>query len=418
MKRLLTLSVFMLATTLAYAGGYRVSTQGQRALAMGHTGVAVVNSAEILFFNPAGIAFLENDLNVSGGVTAVFSNVKFQNDDFGRQFETDSPTGTPFYLYGTYAVNENLSVGLGVYTPYGSNVTWPTNWDGSHLVNEIELAAIFVQPTVSYKISDVFSVGGGPIWVTGSVDFNRNVNRTLTNENGDRTNVTVEADGVSNWGWTAGAMVKPTENLTIGFNYRSEILLEADDATATFADSPNAQPATPPNATVGASATLPLPAELTVGLAYSCDKWTFAFDYNRAFWDVYEDLTIQFDPATGLPDSVNPRNYKNASTYRFGVQYMLNDKITLRGGYYFDESPVQEGFFAPETPRNDSNGYTGGLSFQISDRFALDASFLYLRFEEVDASYDFYFENGQQVPFEGTYKSAAFLPGLGVTYKM
>ncbi len=45
--------VFALAGAVTYAGGYRVGVQGQRALAMGHTGVAVVNSAELGFFNPA-----------------------------------------------------------------------------------------------------------------------------------------------------------------------------------------------------------------------------------------------------------------------------------------------------------------------------------------------------------------------------
>ena len=92
--------------------------------------------------------------------------------------------------------------------------------------------------------------------------------------------------------------------------------------------------------------------------------------------------------------------------------------FTLRTGYYFDGSPVQEGFFAPETPRNDSNGYTAGLTFNVGKRFEVDASFLYLHFKEVDASYDAYTENGQSVPFGGKYKSNAFVPGLGVTYKM
>jgi len=90
----------------------------------------------------------------------------------------------------------------------------------------------------------------------------------------------------------------------------------------------------------------------------------------------------------------------------------------LRAGYYFDGSPVQEGFFAPETPRNDSNNFTGGLSVNITDNVAIDAAFLYSRFKEIDASYDSYTENGQSVPFEGTYKSSAFVPGLGVTIKI
>ena len=143
----------------------------------------------------------------------------------------------------------------------------------------------------------------------------------------------------------------------------------------------------------------------------------FAFDYNLAVWSAYESLDIDFAPED-VPDSVNPRNYKDASTYRFGVQYEAAKAFTLRAGYYFDESPVQDGFFAPETPRNDSHGFTGGLSFNLGEKFSIDASFLYLKFEEVDAEYTGYTENGQSVPFGGTYKSSAFVPGLGVTYKL
>jgi len=258
----------------------------------------------------------------------------------------------------------------------------------------------------------------GPIYVTGSVNFNRNLNRTLADFEGNRSNVTIDDSGVSNWGWSVGAMFNPTENFRIGFNYRSEIILEAEGGDATFTNIPNS-PAVPfANGSTTFDAELPLPAELTVGLSYQFEKWLFAFDYNRQFWDVYESLDIDFGNTPTGPDSVNPRNYKNSSVYRFGLQYEATEKITLRAGYYRDESPVQEGFFAPETPRNDSDGFSGGLSFAITPKLAIDASFFYLRFEEVDASYDFYQENGQGVPFSGTYKSSAFAPGLGLTYKM
>jgi long-chain fatty acid transport protein len=201
-------------------------------------------------------------------------------------------------------------------------------------------------------------------------------------------------------------------------NYRARIDVNVEGGDATFSNVPNSPLAPVANGRVDFDATLPLPAEWTVGMSYELgDKWTFAFDYNLAVWSAYKSLDIDFAPED-VPDSVNPRNYDDASTYRFGAQYVLNDKITLRGGYYFDESPVQEGFFAPETPRNDSHGFTGGLSFNVNSKLSIDASFLYLQFDEVEASYDGYQENGQAVPFSGTYKSSAFIPGLGVSYKM
>ncbi len=417
-RKLLSLTVFLFAVSLTYAGGYRISTQGQRALAMGHTGVAVVNSAELAFFNPAGLVYLENKLNISAGVTAVNANVKWQNTMTGQFSETEKIWKTPFYFNASYAVTDFLSVGVSVTTPYGSSVEWPTDWAGSHLVNDIELTAFYIQPLISLKLSEYFSIGGGPIYVTGGVNFNRNLNRNLTDEQGNRSNVEVDASGVSNWGWSASWMFNPTDNLRIGFNYRSEIILDAENGEATFSNVPASPLAPVENGTVGFNASLPMPAELTIGLSYEfADKWLFAFDYNRAYWGVYEDLTIDFIPED-IPTSKNPRNYKNASTYRFGLQYEALDKLTLRAGYYYDESPVQPGYFAPETPRNDSSGFTGGLSYQITEKLAIDASIAYLRFDEVDESYDHYQENGQEVPFGGTYKSNAILAGLGVTFKL
>ncbi|MGB1451527.1 MAG: transporter, partial [Marinirhabdus sp.] len=52
------------------------------------------------------------------------------------------------------------------------------------------------------------------------------------------------------------------------------------------------------------------------------------------------------------------------------------------------------------------------------NRLQVDASILYSKFKEVDASYDHYMENGTPVPFGGTYKNVGIVPGLGITYKL
>lgn len=416
MKKLLFLTMLGLVSAVTYAGGYRVSVQGNRALAMGHTGVAIINSAELGFHNPAGLVYLDSTFTLSAGVTPVFAQVAWQNSTTGQYAETDNPMATPFYFNAAYKLSDRVSVGLSVYTPYGSTVEWPEDWAGSHLVNNIALQAIYIQPLASVKISDKFSVGGGPILVLGSVNFNKNLNRTLTDIDGNRANATVDASGVTAWGWSLAAMYNVNEKLKLGLNYRAEVIMKAEDGDATFENIPDTPLA--PFKDTKFDAELPMPAELTVGLSYQLnDKWLFAIDYNRAFWEVYESLDIDFaDP--NIPDSKNPRNYKDASIYRFGAEYKATDRLDLRVGYYYDESPVQEGYFAPETPRNDSQGFTAGLSLDVTSRLALDASFAYIRFAEVDASYDHYQENGVPVPFAGTYKSTAFITGLGVTYKL
>jgi len=416
MRKLLSLTLLALAGSTAFAGGYRVSIQGQKQLAMGHTGVAVVNSAEVAFFNPAGMAFLDKKFNISIGANALFAETKFQNSQYNWTAST-SNLGTPFSVYATYRLTDWLTAGLAVYTPYGSSVEWDQDWQGAHLVNNIDLKAIFVQPTISVRMGEHFSLGGGPIYATGAVNFNRNVatNPLLSNpETGSGTDVTLDATGISAWGYNLGMMFNPTDKVRLGLNYRSEIIMEARDGKATFDDVPDFAQSNPALQNTKFDADLPLPAEVTAGLSIQVtDKLLFAFDYNYAMWSVYESLTVNF--ASG-GTSVNPRNYKNASTYRLGTQYVANNKFTFRAGWYFDESPVQDGYFAPETPRNDSMGFTGGLTYQVNNKLGIDFSFLYLHFDEVNNSYDHYQENGNTQPFGGTYKSVVFSPGIGITY--
>jgi len=411
MRKLLSLTLLALAGSAAFAGGYRVSIQGQKQLAMGHTGVAIVNSAEVAFFNPAGMAFLDKKFNLSVGGSALFANTKFQENVFNTSASSKN-MGTPFSLYATYKINDWFSAGLAVYTPYGSAVKWDQNWQGAYLVNNIDLMAIFVQPTVSFRVGEHFSIGGGPIYASGSVNFNRNLFAAngVFQVNNDPTDLTIDAKGISAWGYNLGMMFNPTKKLRVGLNYRSEIIMEARGGEAKFNDVPAIATTSLPNTTFNAD--LPLPAEVTAGISYQVtDKWLVAVDYNHAMWSAYKSLDVDFENPV-LTDSKNPRNYKNVSTYRIGTQYKANEKFTFRAGYYFDESPVQDTYFAPETPRNDSNAFTGGLTYQLNSKLGIDFSFLYIHFDEIENSYD-YNANGQ---FKGTYKSVVFSPGVGITY--
>lgn len=414
MKKILSISLLSLLATNAFAGGYRISMQGQRQLAMGHTGVAVIGqNAESLFFNPASGAFLKDKWSFSAGATALVSNVKFQNSLYNWSNSTTN-MGTPFYFYGNYQASDRFSVGLAVYTPYGSSVEWDTDWAGSHLVNNIDLQAIFVQPTISYKITDNISVGAGLIYVNGGVTFNRNLSRSMVDENGNRSDVTIDAAGVSAWGYNVGVTARLDDHVTFGVNYRSQIDMKVEGGDAIFNDMPSFLGGTYTNGKF--NATMPLPAELTIGFSYQINqKWLAAVDYNYAFWKAYDNLVIEFDnPA--IPTSVNPRNYKSSGTLRGGLQFAPSAKFSARVGGYYDISPVQDGYFAPETPRNDALAGTVGFTYQITPKLGVDFAASALHFKETKNSYDHYIEDGNHVSFGGDYRSSAYSLGLGLSY--
>ncbi|MFT5218878.1 MAG: long-chain fatty acid transport protein [Planctomycetota bacterium] len=415
MTRVILVLLGVALTNVAYAGGYRVALQGQKALGMGHTGVALSDSSEAIFFNPGAITRIEADTDITGGITLLTGETLYQNAETNSEAKTDNPLGTPINLYMAQKLSDEMSWGLGIYTPFGNKVEWPTDWQGSHLVNYIELQAIYIQPTIAYKINETTSVGFGPTLVLGSVEFNRNLSSSLTDADGNRSNVTIKASNVDAFGFNLGVLHSVSEQLDIGASYRSEVTIEARNESADFENIPTGLQGSFPDGDFDAD--LVLPAELTLGVGYQLnDKMLLAFDFTRTYWGAYKELKVEFD-APGAGTSINPRNYKDSNVYRFGVQYQYDESWVLRGGIYLDESPVRNGYFAPETPRNDSIGYTAGASYQYSKNLELDISLLLLTFDEIDNSYDFYTEGGKNIPFGGTYDSAVTSVGFGLSYQ-
>lgn len=413
MKKIIVVTTSMCLASTAFAGGYRLSLQGQKALGMGHTGVAMTDSAEVVFFNPAGMPSLSSDLEINGGATFIQSKTRYQNEASNTSAKTDNPLGTPFNLYIANKYNDQISYGVGLYTPYGNSVEWDSDWPGSHLVNDIELKAIFIQPTVAYQINDQYSVGFGLAYVNGSVEFNRNLTTALVDGDGNRSNVTVEASGVDSWGYNIGFMAKPLKELTLGISYRSKIDLEARNEDADFENIPSSLATTYPDTHFDAD--LVLPAELTLGLAYHVNQdTTVAFDFNRTYWSAYENLDIDFDNGAGT--SLNPRNYKDSNAYRIGVQHSLESWV-VRGGLYLDETPIKSGYYTPETARNDSVGFTAGGTYKVSEALELDVSFLFIYLDEFNDSYDFINQSDDLISFSGDYKSYGIAVGLGANYQ-
>ena len=414
--RVLSCIVFLCFTLNNYAGnGFRVALQGNQSLAMGHTGVGIVNTAESAYFNPAALPYLKNKLHIATGGFGAFPTTTWRDPDSNDTSSTKNSFFVPFYLYSTYKITDWLSAGLAIYTPFKANTEWEKDWQGSHLVNKVELSSTFIQPVIGLKLSKYFSIGGGPIYSLTSVFLNKNYDRSLVDETNVRSNISFEDNRITNWGWSAGFLFSPTEKLRVGFNYRSEIRIDSENSKATFASFPTATSVN--NSVVPFQSEIPLPAELKIGFTYQITKnLLFAFDYNRIFWESLDTIDINFN-SNSIENLDIPFNFQNSNAYRFGVQYKAVHYLILRGGIYKEESPNTKGSFSPIYPNADGQGYTSGLTLKVNQHFSIDTSFLFVREKEVRASYDFYSENQDQNAFEGNYLSNLFAFGIGISYK-
>jgi len=411
MKKKLFVLLVWLTVIPMFAGGYRVALQGARMLGMAHAGTAVFSNAEVLFFNPSGAAYLNGDVNVSFGLNLVWTKVKYQNKTYLWTAETQNPIGTPFYVYVSLKQTDNIYYGFALYTPFGSGLKWEEGWPGAHLVNEISLKAIYFQPTITYKVNDYLALSAGFIAAWGSVYYNKDINRFMVDEEGNKTDITLDASGVTGAGYVLSGTLRPADWVSLGINYRSKVLFNARYGKATVNDAPAYFPTTD-----AFSATLPMPAELSVGLSVRpVEKLTFAFDINRTYWSVYESLDIDFK--TVFPDNKMPKNWQNTFTYRAGAEYAFTDQLKLRAGMYYDESPIPPTYFSPETPTSNAHGYTFGFSYSFN-KYHFDFAFLYVNGAERLDSYDYYKEGLSAPRFDGAYVSNAVIPSFGFSIQL
>jgi len=400
------LFIFSMLLAMSYittqAGGYQVRLQSNRSTGMGLTGTGLQMGASSMFFNPGALSMMETKMDFSAGLSGIISKISFQSTGQNLVSETDNKLGTPFYVYGAGKINEKWAVGLAIYTPYGSSAKWEDDWAGRLLIQNIALQAIFIQPTISYKITEKLGIGAGLVYTTGSVKLQKGLNYGPDSY--------VELDGsASGIGFNLGAFYVASEKLSLGVNYRSEMTMDVSGGDAKF-NVPFSLGTTIP-AENKFSASLPLPGNLDFGVSYQAtEKLLLAAEVNWVMWGTYESLEFDFEEKGELLNSVNPRQYKDTFIPRIGAEYQLNEMFTLRAGAYYDPSPTNEDYFTPETVSLDNLAFTLGVSIYPTERLSIDLSYLQIFGLEAEKNY-------QPDNFGGTYKSAAFIPGFGLSYR-
>lgn len=388
---------------LVSAQGFQVNLQGQKQQGMGSAGTALPQDAAAVFFNPGSVSFLEKN-SITAGANGTISNTIFQDANTYAEYRTNSPVSTPFAAYAVYGMAESkLKFGLGAYTPFGSTVKWEDNWTGRFAITQLQLQTIFIQPTVSYKITDKIGFGAGFIYAPGKVNLQRDLPIF------DGTNYAhAELDGkATGYGFNAGLYFAATEKLSFGLTYRSKVNMKVTDGTATF----TVPTALDPNFPDGNfTASLALPQIITLGIGFKAsDNLQLAFDFNFGDWSGYDTLAFDYETnTTSLEDTKSPRMYENSYAFRLGAQYKLMSELDLRAGVGYSMSPIQDGYVTPESPDANRLNLTAGLGYRIGEHFAVDASYTFAQLKRTDKNLE--------TNLDGTFKTYVSIPGLSLSY--
>ena len=391
---------------IAFSQGFQVNLHGQKQIGMGATGTGLLQDGASVLFNPGALAMLPENY-IQAGVSPLIFKSDFSPSATDRQYYTANKLATPFTFYGTFGPKSSWwKFGLGVYTPFGGLTNWGNQWQGKYVLESLNLKAIYIQPTLSIKLADFVSIGGGFVYNIGSVDLSRAI--PLSNASSADGQADLKGTG-HGYGWNAGAFFKTESGITIGVDYRSKVNTTIKNGNAVFTVPASLASSFPQPNTF--TAAIPLPSTTSIGFGfYPSNKWTLAVDVNYIHWNVYKVLAFDYALNTpALQDTYSPRNYKDAVSLRGGAQYLAGDKLFLRAGGGYATTAVMDGYVTPEAPDANRYYFTGGLGYKIANHLDLDVSF---EFEKLLPRTQTNIESN----LSGTFKTNVYAPGISLAY--
>ena len=391
-------AVALLAAPQVSASGYHVLEQGAKASSEAGAFIARADDASAMYFNPAGIAFLDRP-QALGGFSGVFvGRISFTPDPAARQAvpppydarfngeETSlkSHVGTPVHFYYAHPLaGTPFALGLAVTTPFGLKTDWTDPSADTRFVSWLTELRTYV-----YSFNGAARLGGGWAASVGLDctkadlrDYSRRVVVPVAGVGAYEYLLNASAKGTE-WSYNGGLMWKGAGGWSFGAVYRSKSDVQADGKVnitpAVAVPGPIADRIALLLPSGPAHGTIKLPATYGVGVAYAGRRWEAEFDLRRIAWGHFDSIPLDFENNTpALPDEPIPEDWSDATSYRLGGAYNLGDRHQLRAGIYYETSPVPLSTLRPSIPDSDRIGISIGYGGKFG-KFTLDAYYLYV----------------------------------------
>ncbi len=371
---LIALSSILVAGT-AMASAYRIPEQSVDSTAKAGANIASATHADASYYNPANMSWMEDVWQTE--IAASYINLPSVNySDNRTPFYNGESKKEQFLIPTLFLVSpemNNFRFGFSVTSPYGLAKRWKQPFPRSY-AEEYSLKVHDINPTVSYKVCDMFSIAGGIRMLYSSAKVS---NYAVTRE-GVLVTRAMNGDTLE-WGWNLALSAKPMENMNISATYRSnvDLGLSGDVIMGTNV------PSTTVIAT-GGDVSVPAPAVFSLSLAHTfADKVTVDLTWDRTFWSEYDAISFSYDSPVMNPvlrqAYVMPtiKDWDDSNAYRIGVDYQLNESVNLMAGFAYDETPVPDATLGFELPDSDAYLYSIGTRYQLNEQMQVGVSYLY-----------------------------------------
>ncbi|MDX3774133.1 outer membrane protein transport protein [Chromatiaceae bacterium AAb-1] len=427
----------------AFAEGYKLFEQSVSSMGNAYAGRgAQITDATLVYSNPAALTQLQG-AQLSGGINYIAARTNYRNAEaysaqgapvVGRSEGKISLNELiPFVFYSDH-ISEQLSWGIGFYVPYGLSSDYQQDWVGRYFADETAIEVLSLQPTLAYKVTDIFSVGLG-ISVnrvsgtlskfkdhSGLCEMGTAINdlaggADIYNDAYCNSHYQVEGDDIA-FGYTLGLHSEPVSGTRLALVYHSAVryTLKGDSEItntpitgANVAGNPGYMVIAPHLPAVDLSTgklaandylteasklSLTTPATLTFSIDQQVTpELSLQFSANWTEWSEFRSIDIVSDDAnpsislnTQLPQNLNaegyigyiPEQWRNVWAFAVGATYQYRPDLALKAGIAYDENPIQDSHRTARVPTTDRTWLTVGSNWKLAENMSMDFAYGYL----------------------------------------
>jgi long-chain fatty acid transport protein len=357
----------------AFALGIRVADQDAAATARGNAFVATADNPSAIFYNPAGITQLEGQ-NFRLGGYGIGIDIDYSSSSGKSIGNKHDFAVLPQFYYTLTPPKSPLSLGFGVYSPFGLGLDYGDDTPFRTLTKKGEIKFLTFSPVTAWKISPTLSVGLGATLNFAEATLSRGVFLP-----GD--DFRFRGAGTS-YGFTAGIRWEPSPQHAFGVTYHSATDLDFSGHAAL-----NTKPFTVPtpfgpfpvaaiHTEEDASAKFHFPQYIVAGYSFRpTPDWNFEVNVDWTDWDSLNQVILKQQRSASI---AIPFNWKSSLFYEAGVTRRFAHGFHASAGYIYSENSVPERDFTPTVPDSNRHIFSAGIG-QNTGRFNWDLAYQFAR---------------------------------------
>ncbi len=352
----------------ADAAGYALDVLSGRGTGMASSVTGFIDDSSAIFYNPAGIS-QGKGIDVQAGTSLIAPSFKYTGK--GESTSTEFKIVPPVNAYATFGITDELSAGVGVFTPFGLTIKWPDGWTGRRLITKASLETFDINPTVAYRFGP-FRLGAGFQLVRATVRLQRQI------AFGDNEGSTDLGAGTWGAGGNVGVQLEAVPKvLSFGVHYRSAVKLSFDGKAdfsgvpvplqQTIHDQAVATSFVTPDSIAAGVAVRPIPALLLDA------------DVVWLGWSNLRSVDLNFpDDKSGTLSTSQAKKWTSGVNFHVGAEGTLNDTWRIRGGVLYDPSPAPADTLTPDIPDADRLNLALGGSWYHRSGIHVDLAYQFL----------------------------------------